>query len=133
MFDFVAGYQKDVLCDTNKGRKRKLSLYRSRNAKKRNIVQSEAMTNSEGTRSELQTDSSSSSFMQQEDNPNMNPVQIAPESDIDYSVEVKHCDSSISEKDYETLNITSEESQSEILLNESSSESHVNEGRTFQQ
>ena len=62
MFDFIAGYQKDVLRNTNKGRKRKLSLYRSRNAKKRNIVQSEAMTNSEGTRSELQTDSLSSSF-----------------------------------------------------------------------
>ena len=91
------------------------------------------MINSEGTQNELKSDSSSTSYIQQEDNPNMNPVEIAPESDIDYSVEVKHCDSSISEKDYETLNMSSEKSECEILLNESSSNSDVNEGRTFQQ
>ena len=127
MFHFVPGYEKDVLRDTNKGRKRKLSLYKSRNAKKRKIVQSEAIINSEGTASELKTDSSSNIIIQQADNPNMDAVEIAPESDIDDSVEVKHCDSSISEKDYETLNITSENAESEIFLNESSSDSDVNE------
>ena len=90
------GVRSRVLIDTAKGRKRKLSCYKSRNARKgakKRIVFVESNTSS----------SSSEESFEFEVNENFIPIQVLKASDSDVSVEVKHGESSISEKDYETL------------------------------
>ena len=87
-----------MLLDTAKGRKRKLSCYKSRNARKRRI---EKMDISE---QEIPSASSSSSDCSEEEvNMNLIPTIVEQASDSDVLVEIKHGDSSLSEKDYETL------------------------------
>ena len=131
MYIEITGYEKNVLRETKKGRKRNLSLYKSRNAKKRKTEECQDMSNCEESKIETPSESESNSFIDQTDNPNMHAVGIVPESDLDICVEVKHCDSSISEKDYETLNSTEENAESETLAHDSTSESDVDEGKTF--
>ena len=87
------GMRSRVLLDTAKGRKRKLSCYKSRNARRRRYEKVEF--------SEQQISSSSSS--EEEVNTNLIPTSVEDASDSDVLVEVKHGESSISEKDYETL------------------------------
>ena len=85
-----------MLLDTAKGRKRRLSCYKSRNARKgakKRIVFVESDTSS----------SSSEEYLETEVKENLVPIKILKASDSDVSVEVKHGESSISEKDYETL------------------------------
>ena len=85
-----------VLLDTAKGRKRKLSCYKSRNARKRRSEKIEIC--------EEQIPSSSSSDSSEEEvNINLIPTRVEEASDSDVLVEVKHGESSVSEKDYETL------------------------------
>ena len=91
------------------------------------------MSNSEDNEVETPSESESNSFIDQANNPNMDAVEIVNESDVDLCVEVKHCESSISEKDYETLNSTEENETSTTLAHESASESDVDDGKTFQQ
>ena len=90
------GMRSRVLLDTAKGRKRKLSCYKSRNARRRRYEKVEF--------SEQQISSSSSSESSEEEvNTNLIPTRGEDASDSDVLVEVKHGESSISEKDYETL------------------------------
>ena len=87
-----------MLLDTAKGRKRKLSCYKSRNARKRRSEKIEICE-------EQIPSSSSSSSDSSEEKVNINsiPTRVEEASDSDVLVEVKHGDSSVSEKDYETL------------------------------
>ena len=85
-----------MLLDTAKGRKRKLSCYKSRNARKRKNEKIEIIE--ENISSSLLSESS-----EEELNTNLIPTRIEEASDSDVLVEVKHGESSVSEKDYETL------------------------------
>ena len=85
-----------VLLDTAKGRKRKLSCYKSRNARKRRYEKVEVAE-------ENISSSSSSEASEEEVNTNLIPTRVEDASDSDVLVEVKHGESSVSEKDYETL------------------------------
>ena len=84
-----------VLLDTAKGRKRKLSCYKSRNTRKRRNDKVEIVE-------EIKY-SSSSSESSEEVNTNLIPTRVEEASDSDVLVEVKHGESSVSEKDYATL------------------------------
>ena len=85
-----------VLLDTAKGRKRKLSCYKSRNARKSRNYKVEI--------SEEKTSCPSSSESSEEEvNTNLIPTRVEEVSDSDVLVEVKHGESSVSEKDYKTL------------------------------
>ena len=87
-----------MLLDTAKGRKRKLSCYKSRNARKRRIEKIDI------SEQEIPSSSSSSSDCSEEEvNMNLIPTIVEQASDSDVLVEIKHGDSSLSEKDYETL------------------------------
>ena len=97
-----------MLIDTAKGRKRKLSCYKSRNARKgvkKRIVFVESDSSS----------SSSDESLESEFNENLVPLKIFKASDSDVSVEVKHGESSISEKDYETLSDILSDSEPENI------------------
>ena len=87
-----------VLLDTAKGIKRKLSYYKSRNARKRRIEKIEICEE------EIPSSSSSSSDSSEEKvNINLIPTRVEEASDSDVMVDIKHGDSSVSEKDYKTL------------------------------
>ena len=87
-----------MLLDTAKGRKRKLSCYKSRNARKRRIE------NIDICEEEIPSSSSSSNDCSEEEvNMNLILTRVEQASDSDVLVEIKHGDSSVSEKDYETL------------------------------
>ena len=90
------GLRSKVLLDTAKGRKRKLSCYKSRNARKRKNENIEIIE-------ENMSSASSSESSEEETNTNLIPTRVEEASDSDVLVEVKHGESSISEKDYETL------------------------------
>ena len=85
-----------MLLDTAKGRKRKLSCYKSRNARKRRNEKIEIIE-------ENISSSSTSESSEEEVNINLIPTKVEEASDSDVLVEVKHGESSVSEKDYETL------------------------------
>ena len=85
-----------VLLDTAKGRKRKLSCYKSRNARKRRNRKIKIIE-------ENISSSSSSESSEEEVYTNLIPTRVEETSDSDVVVEVKHGESSVSEKDYETL------------------------------
>ena len=87
------GLRSKVLLDTAKGRKRKLSCYKSRNARKRKNEKIEI----------IEENMSSASSSEGEINTNLIPTRVEEASDSDVLVEVKHGESSVSEKDYETL------------------------------
>ena len=92
----MVGVRSRVLLDTAKGRKRKLSCYKSRNARKgakKRIVFVDSDSSS----------SSSDELLECKFNENLVPIKILKASDSDVSVEVKHGECSLSEKDYETL------------------------------
>ena len=82
--------------DTAKGRKRKLSYYKSRNARKRRNDKIEIIE-------ENISSSSTSESSEEEVNINLIPTKVEEASDSDLLVEVKHGESSVSEKDYQTL------------------------------
>ena len=85
-----------MLLDTAKGRKRKLSCYKSRNARKRRNDKIEIIE-------ENISSSSTSESSEEEVNINLIPTKVEEASDSDVLVEVKHGESSVSEKDYQTL------------------------------
>ena len=85
-----------MLLDTAKGRKRKLSCYKSRNARKKRNDKVEIVE-------EIKYSSSSSESSEEEVNTNLIPTRVEEASDSDVLVEVKHGESSVSEKDYKTL------------------------------
>ena len=82
-----------MLLDTAKGRKRKLSCYKSRNARKRKKEKIEIIE-------ENISSSSLSESSEEELNTNLIPTRVEEASDSDVLVEVKHGESSVSEKDY---------------------------------
>ena len=86
-----------MLLDTAKGRKRKLSCYKSRNARKRRSEKIEIFEE------DIPSSSSSSESSEEELNINLIPTRVKEASDSDVLVEVKHGESSVSEKDYKTL------------------------------
>ena len=100
-----------MLVDTAKGRKRKLSCYKSRNAKRRKMEKIYIIE-------EKMSLSSSSESSEEEINTKLIPTTVEQASDTDVLVEVKHRESSVSEKEYETL--------SQIL-----SDSEVEEGKSM--
>ena len=61
----------------------------------------------------------------------MKPVTISPESCSDISVEVKHGDSSLSEKDYETLPCMSSVGEETIYANQSCEDINTEESKNF--
>ena len=81
-----------MLLDTAKGRKRKLSFYKSRNARKRRNEKIEITE-------ENISSSSLSESSEEEVNTNLIPTRVEEASDSDVVVEVKHGESSVSEKD----------------------------------
>ena len=85
-----------MLLDTAKGRKRKLSCYKSRNARKRKIEKMEIIE-------ENISSSSTSESSEEEVNINLKPTKVEEASESDVLVEVKHGKSSVSKKDYQTL------------------------------
>ena len=100
-----------MLVDTAKGRKRKLSCYKSRNARKRKMEKIDIIE-------EKMSLSSSSESSEEEINTNLIPTTVEQASDTDVLVEVKHGESSVSEKENETL--------SQIL-----SDSEIEEGKSM--
>ena len=82
--------------DTAKGRKRKLSCYKSRNARKRRNEKLEIIE-------ENISSSSTSELSEEEVNINLIPTKVEEASDSDVLIEVKYGESSVSEKDYQTL------------------------------
>ena len=95
-----------MLLDTAKGRKRKLSCYKSRNARKRKNEKIEIIE-------ENISSSSLSESSEEELNTNLIPTRVEEASDSDVLVEVKHGESSVSEKDYETLSQVLSDSEME--------------------
>ena len=89
-----------MLLDTAKGRKRKLSCYKSRNARKRRNDKIEIIEE------DISSSSSASESSEEEVNINLIPTKVEEASDSDVLVEVKHDESSVSEKDYQTLSHT---------------------------
>ena len=85
-----------MLLDTAKGRKRKLSCYKSRNARKRRNDKIEIIEEN------ISSLSSYSESSEEEVNINLIPTKVEEASDSDVLVEVKHGESSVSEKDYQT-------------------------------
>ena len=85
-----------MLLDTAKGRKRKLSCYKSRNARKGRNEKIKIIE-------ENISSSSTSESSEEEVNINLIPTKVEEASDSDVLVEVKHGESSVSEKDYQTL------------------------------
>ena len=85
-----------MLLDTAKGRKRKLSCYKSRKARKGRNYKIEIIE-------ENISSSSTSESSEEEVNINLLPTKVEEASDSDVLVEVKHGESSVSEKDYQTL------------------------------
>ena len=71
------------------------------------------------------------SFIHQTDNSYMEPLQIAAASCSDISVDVKHCDSSITEKDYETLSSISCHNETTILGNDCCDHRNTDSSRQF--
>ena len=107
-----------VLLDTVKGRKRKLSCYKSRNARNRRIEKIEICEE------EIPSSSSSSSDSSEEEvNINLIPTRVEQASDSDVLVEIKHGDSSLSEKYYETLSQILSDSEIEESEKENMEES----------
>ena len=100
-----------MLVDTAKGRKRKLSCYKYRNARKRKMEKIDIIE-------EKMSSSSSSESTEEEINTNLIPTKVEQASDTDVCIEVKHGESSVSEKEYETL--------SQIL-----SDSEIEEGKSM--
>ena len=86
-----------MLLDTAKGRKRKLSCYKSRNARKRRNDKIEIIEEN------ISSLSSASESREEEVNINLIPTKVEEASDSDVLVEVKHGESLVSEKDYQTL------------------------------
>ena len=86
-----------MLLDTAKGRKRKLSCYKSRNARKRRNDKIEIIEEN------ISSLSSASESSEEEVNINLIPTKVEEASDSNVLVEVKHGESSVSEKDYQTL------------------------------
>ena len=76
-----------MLLDTAKGRKRKLSCYKSRNARKRRNEKIEIIE-------ENISSSSTSESSEEEVNINLIPTKVEEASDSDVLVEVKHGESS---------------------------------------
>ena len=109
-----------MLLDTAKGRKRKLSCYKSRNARKRRNDKIEII--------EENISSSSTSESSEEVNINLMPTKVEEASDSDVLVEVKHGESSVSEKDYQTLSDILSDSEIEEDQSMSMDESENTDG-----
>ena len=110
-----------MLLDTAKGRKRKLSCYKSRNARKRRNDKIEIIE-------ENISSSSTSESSEEEVNINLIPTKVEEASDSDLLVEVKHGESSVSEKDYQTLSHILSDSEIEEDQSMSMDESENTDG-----
>ena len=110
-----------MLLDTAKGRKRKLSCYQSRNARKRRNDKIEIFE-------ENISSSSTSESSEEEVNINLIPTQVEEASDSDVLVEAKHGESSVSEKDYQTLSHILSDSEIEEDQSMSMDESENTDG-----
>ena len=110
-----------MLLDTAKGRKRKLSCYKSRNARKRRTDKIEIIE-------ENISSSSTSESSEEEVNINLIPTKVEEASDSDVLVEVKHGESSVSEKDYQTLSHILSDSEIEEDQSMSMDESENTDG-----
>ena len=110
-----------MLLDTAKGRKRKLSCYKSRNARKRRNDKIEIIE-------ENISSSSTSESSEEEVNINLIPTKVEEASDSDVLVEVKHGESSVSEKDYQILSHILSDSEIEEDQSMSMDESENTDG-----
>ena len=110
-----------MLLDTAKGRKRKLSCYKSGNARKRRNDKIEIIE-------ENISSSSTSESSEEEVNINLIPTKVEEASDSDVLVEVKHGESSVSEKDYQTLSHILSDSEIEEDQSMSMDESENTDG-----
>ena len=110
-----------MLLDTAKGRKRRLSCYKSRNARKRRNDKIEIIE-------ENISSSSTSESSEEEVNINLIPTKVEEASDSDVLVEVKHGESSVSEKDYQTLSHILSDSEIEEDQSMSMDESENTDG-----
>ena len=110
-----------MLLDTAKGRKRKLSCYKSRNARKRRNDKIEIIE-------ENISSSSTSESSEEEVNIKLIPTKVEEASDSDVLVEVKHGESSVSEKDYQTLSHILSDSEMEEDQSMSMDESEKTDG-----
>ena len=110
-----------MLLDTAKDRKRKLSCYKSRNARKRRNDKIEIIE-------ETISSSSTSESSEEEVNINLISTKVEEASDSDVLVEVKHGESSVSEKDYQTLSHILSDSEIEEDQSMSMDESENTDG-----
>ena len=110
-----------MLLDTAKGRKRKLSCYKSRNARKRRNEKMEIIE-------ENISSSSTSESSEEEVNINLIPTKVEEATDSDVLVEVKHGESSVSEKDYQSLSHILSDSETEEDQSMSLDESENTDG-----